>query len=297
MAVQIPFPPSNNPGLKPQEGTGRLVNCFVEERGDGTPVWRRAPGASVFARAPSVGAAGMEIDANARGGTFFSTFFELIGSSTYQFDASATTKAITYPTGTTANDLVFLALAADDATVDFTTPSGFAEFATTVSFMNSQLMWKVSTGETTFNLPLGTTVASAAVVGLIWTIRGAMSTAPICDTGTVSTGASGDPLPAAFTCTTADGLLITVAFVDDDVVTRSTLTLAPTTLTVSAATTFGCGGELYAGSTGAAGTAAASILVGFRPMASTVAISAFSTWTADAGDDEWATFNLSVRHD
>lgn len=296
MAV-IPWPLSNHPGEQSPEGTGRLVNVFVEPRGDGTPVWKRVPGATVFARVPSSGSASLEIEALARGAVYFSTFFEMVGSSTYQFEAVETTKEITYPSGTAANDIVFIGLAADDATVDFTTPTGFTELVTTVSFMNSQLMYKVSTGETTFNLPLATTVASAATVGLVWAIRGAMSTAPICDTGTVSTGASGDPRPAAFTCTTADGLLMTVAFVDDDVVTQSTVTIAPTTLTVSGATTFGCGGELYAASTGTATSAAASIMVAFRPMASTVAITAFSTWTSPGTDDEWATFNLSLRHD
>jgi len=53
----IPWPLTSNPGQRAQEGTGRLINVFVEPRGDKTPVWRRAPGAGVFARTPSVGAA------------------------------------------------------------------------------------------------------------------------------------------------------------------------------------------------------------------------------------------------
>lgn len=61
--VAVPFPVSNDPGLKPQEGTGRLVNVYAEPRGDGTPLWRRAPGATVFARDPSVGAASITFNA------------------------------------------------------------------------------------------------------------------------------------------------------------------------------------------------------------------------------------------
>jgi hypothetical protein len=58
--VAVPWPVSSDPGLKPQEGTGRLINVYAEPRGDGTPLWRRAPGATVFARDPSVGAATIE---------------------------------------------------------------------------------------------------------------------------------------------------------------------------------------------------------------------------------------------
>ena len=56
--VAVPFPISTNPGLKPQEGAGRLINVFAEPKSEGhAPVWRRVPGATVFARTPSVGAA------------------------------------------------------------------------------------------------------------------------------------------------------------------------------------------------------------------------------------------------
>lgn len=56
--VSIPWPLSNTPGLKPQEGAGRLINVWVEDRGEGQgPVWRRVPGAAVFSREPSVMAA------------------------------------------------------------------------------------------------------------------------------------------------------------------------------------------------------------------------------------------------
>lgn len=65
--ADIPWPKTHNPGLKPQEGTGKLTNVFVELTEAGDPVWRRAPGAIVFAREPSAGSATIEITANARG--------------------------------------------------------------------------------------------------------------------------------------------------------------------------------------------------------------------------------------
>jgi hypothetical protein len=63
MGVPVPWPVSSDPGLRPQEGTGRLINVYAEPKGDGAPLWRRAPGAKVFARDPSVGAAMIEIEA------------------------------------------------------------------------------------------------------------------------------------------------------------------------------------------------------------------------------------------
>lgn len=45
--VAIPFPLSSDPGEQPQEGGGRLINCFAEKMGEGAraPVrWRRSPG-------------------------------------------------------------------------------------------------------------------------------------------------------------------------------------------------------------------------------------------------------------
>jgi hypothetical protein len=61
--VAVPWPISSDPGLKPQEGTGRLINVYAEPRGDGEPLWRRAPGARVFARDPSVGSAVIQFSA------------------------------------------------------------------------------------------------------------------------------------------------------------------------------------------------------------------------------------------
>jgi hypothetical protein len=45
--VDIPFPLSTSPGQRPQEGMGRLINAYVEARGDGHTVWHRAPGLRV----------------------------------------------------------------------------------------------------------------------------------------------------------------------------------------------------------------------------------------------------------
>jgi hypothetical protein len=56
--VAVIWPVSNHPGQKPQEGSGKLINVFAEPRGgDLGPVWRRVPGAAVFAREPSAGSA------------------------------------------------------------------------------------------------------------------------------------------------------------------------------------------------------------------------------------------------
>ena len=52
----IPIPTSSFPGANPQEGAGRLINCYAEPLGNqgkgaiAPTVWRRAPGLSVFAR-------------------------------------------------------------------------------------------------------------------------------------------------------------------------------------------------------------------------------------------------------
>jgi hypothetical protein len=56
--VQVPWPITSAPGKKPQEGAGRLINVFIERRGDNQSiVWRRAPGATLFSHEPSVGLA------------------------------------------------------------------------------------------------------------------------------------------------------------------------------------------------------------------------------------------------
>jgi hypothetical protein len=47
--VAIPWPVSTSPGQKPQEGAGRLINCYAEPRGSNIgPVWHRAPGVKIL---------------------------------------------------------------------------------------------------------------------------------------------------------------------------------------------------------------------------------------------------------
>jgi hypothetical protein len=63
--MQIPFPLSSSPGKTPQEGHGRLLNCYAEPLGvdinlaKGYPqakaVWRRSPGLSQFATTANTG--------------------------------------------------------------------------------------------------------------------------------------------------------------------------------------------------------------------------------------------------
>lgn len=54
--TDVPWPLSTSPGQRPQEGAGRLINVFAEPRGENLgAVYHRVPGASVFARVPSVG--------------------------------------------------------------------------------------------------------------------------------------------------------------------------------------------------------------------------------------------------
>ena len=290
--VDVPWPVTNNPGLRPQEGTGKLVNVFPEPKSDGTNVWRRAPGAVVFARTPSAGSASIDFNVNAVSQTLYSTFFEFIGSSTSQSGGSAT-NSVTYPTGTIAGYLVILASAADSAgSANPTTPSGFTNIAglspTSINMMHSA-MWKISTGETTQSLVWDT---STAWVTLAFTIRGAMSTAPIADVSTPSTGASGDPIPPNFTATTADCLMVNVSFMDDD---NATAVVAPSTITIAGTTAFGFGGHLFANTTATANNSA-TVMVGFRPLATTGDITS-STWDVTNGDDQWISVNFTVRHD
>ena len=56
--VDIPWPFTNSPGDEAQEGSGRLINVFLERRGDDQGgVWRRAPGCVVWAQEPTSGSA------------------------------------------------------------------------------------------------------------------------------------------------------------------------------------------------------------------------------------------------
>lgn len=281
--VEVPWPISTNPGKKPQEGVGRLINVFAEPRGDGTPVWRRAPGATVFARTPSSGSAVIEFSANARGATFLSTFFELIGSTTTQITLLSTGE-VAYPAGTESGDIVFLLSANDGSEAAWVTPTGFTQLVASTSgdSITYSLFYKASTGETTVSLISPT--SNRDTVCLAFTIRGAMSTAPICDTGTLSTGASGDPDASDITLTTADGLAVAVGWLDDDSIT-----------TCSPPTSFG--GTLFAATTGGlvAGSTGASVMVAFqpRPSSGAVTVSSFAT----DGDDIWAAYSFTVRHD
>ena len=56
--TSIPWPLTNSPGAESQEGGGKLINVFVERRGDEQGiVWRRTPGCLVFVVDPSAGTA------------------------------------------------------------------------------------------------------------------------------------------------------------------------------------------------------------------------------------------------
>jgi len=57
--IKIPFPLSSAPGARAQEGTGRLINCFAEARGDSLPMWRRAPGLTNFGTTARSGCRGL----------------------------------------------------------------------------------------------------------------------------------------------------------------------------------------------------------------------------------------------
>jgi len=47
--AKIPWPLSSSPGTRPQEASGRVLNGYVEPRGeDAGPVWKRAPGLRLF---------------------------------------------------------------------------------------------------------------------------------------------------------------------------------------------------------------------------------------------------------
>jgi hypothetical protein len=47
--VEIKWPVNTAPGLRAQDGAGRLINCFPEQRqNDQGLVWRRVPGTVFF---------------------------------------------------------------------------------------------------------------------------------------------------------------------------------------------------------------------------------------------------------
>lgn len=71
--VDIPFPLSSSPGAQPQEGAGRLINCYPEPLGDASArkvVFRRVPGLRSWGTSDETGFRGqIEI-----GGTLYSAF-------------------------------------------------------------------------------------------------------------------------------------------------------------------------------------------------------------------------------
>jgi hypothetical protein len=290
--VQIPWPVQTNPGLEPQEGTGRLINVYPEPRGDGTVVYHRAPGATVFARNPSSGTIGMEIEVLGRSETLMSTFFQLVGSSTTQV-ATSGNNTHTFPNDAVSGDLLFVAYAADSTGgARPTTPTDWTELwaSTLADVMGASLMYKVSTGEQNVEL----NIPDVPSVLLSFSIRGAMSTAPIVESATRNDAAGGtDPIPADITNTTADSLLVNVAWMDDDI---ATAVFPPSTITIAGTTAFGMGGEIFAASTGVSNSDACSICVAFRPLATTGAITG-STWAVSGVVDNWLSLSFTLRHD
>lgn len=64
-AISIPFPLSSAPGANPQEGAGRLINCYAEPLGKDVEasrklappavIWRKSPGLSLFGASANTG--------------------------------------------------------------------------------------------------------------------------------------------------------------------------------------------------------------------------------------------------
>lgn len=94
----IPFPLSTFPGANPQEGSGRLLNCYAEPLGEADrptgpakQVWRRSPGISRFAKTTNV---------NHRGGLLVNNAaFEVFNGAVVSVDPSGN---VTTLTGTVA---------------------------------------------------------------------------------------------------------------------------------------------------------------------------------------------------
>lgn len=72
--IPIPFPLSSSPGANPQEGAGRLINCYAEplgkdvesKKGFAPPavVWRKSPGLSLFGASAQTGFRGQILVGN-----------------------------------------------------------------------------------------------------------------------------------------------------------------------------------------------------------------------------------------
>jgi hypothetical protein len=232
--VDIPFPISTNPGQKPQEGTGRLINIFAEPRGDGSPVWRRAPGAVVFARTPSSGSASMEFIANARGQMMFSSF-EFVGSNSTGMDADGAEHTLNYPADTAAGDLVVLVQGCDLRGGAWGNPTGFTTVSqSTATTPDWSIQYKLSTGELTLVTTAGSSGGHPSAA-LIFSIRGADQVTPIdAVAAAASTGNVSDP-PAVTTATTA-ALVVAIGIQAD---TNNTSITAPSSygMPIAAGTT------------------------------------------------------------
>lgn len=212
--VEVPWPITNNPGLKPQEGSGRLVNVFAEKQSDGRPVWRRAPGASVFARTPSSGTIGIEFNVNAIGQTMLDTF-EFVGSLSTGLPADGATYTVSYPQNTAANDLVVMIQGSEIRTGPWGTPTGFTVLAqTTSTITDTQVAYKVSTGEISTDVLAGTTAGVSSSL-LMFSIRGADTTSPIDASAAAVTTASGPADPPATTTLTTGALMVAVGWVNN----------------------------------------------------------------------------------
>ena len=93
--VDVPWPISTSPGDHPQEGAGRLINVFAERRGDlQALVWRRVPGAVVFARDGSAGTA-----AGSASAFGISSVIEAEGSANGTATATAVSEALMFHSG------------------------------------------------------------------------------------------------------------------------------------------------------------------------------------------------------
>jgi hypothetical protein len=288
--VDVPWPISTNPGKKPQEGTGRLINAFAEPRGgDKSPVWRRAPGATVFARVPSSGSASMSFDANARGAVMFSTFFELVGTSTTVMVGGAT-GTLGYPPGSASGDVVFFVSGYSNTTgaSAWTTPAGFTLITTgtTTDTLGHAIFYKACTGEQGVSY---TNPGASQLVSLGFTLRGVNTTAPIADTTTAGASTIGMPDPPDVTATTADSLCVVAGWLKDNILTATT---PPTTFCSPLFTNTGAGDF--------------GIVVAFQPRPSSGAVvsSSFQGTRFDStvvnttvASGIWKSQAFTVRHD
>jgi hypothetical protein len=129
--VAIPFPLSSAPGRVPQEGAGRLLNCFAEPLGDGRAVWARCPGLTRFATSTQetfcggLQVAGTLYSAwNGKVATFNSTGTETVLSGTL---LTTTNKGFWARNNNTTPDVVFVDPQNGAYTVTSSAVSAFAD--------------------------------------------------------------------------------------------------------------------------------------------------------------------------